>query len=366
MQVIAIANQKGGCAKTTTSINLAATLALLKKKVLLIDLDPQGHSSCGLGIKIDGMVQTVYDVLSPRYKSTPNFRQIAKSVNEYFDVAPCHEVLAGLEDELSNYPDREKRLNHCLEDLELSHVDYDYVVLDCPPNLGILTANALEAADEIIIPIEPSFFALHGLAKISETINLVNRRRKYPLEVHALLTIFDSRTSFAKEVYEEVRAHFSERLFKTIIHESVALKESASAGVSIVDYDRESEAFKDYYNLAVELLEREWNRDLPEDDLGWNKVVGTYYGPRRVMGGVLFQAVSQNAREVEIAGDFNCWIPESLIRRDENGLWQKVIPVFPGRHRYKFIVDGEWQIDPYQPHTRENDFGSMDSYLEIA
>jgi len=224
----------------------------------------------------------------------------------------------------------------------------------------------IEAADDVVIPIEPSFFSLHGLAKISETLETINSKRCVPINLHALLTIFDSRTRFVRDVYEEVKTHFKERLFKSIIHESVLFKEAASAGMSIVDYDRHSIAFRDYFHLAVEYLEREWDRRLPEQTLGWDRVLHERFAPRQVPGGVLFQALSPNAREVEIAGDFNNWVPESLARRSASGLWQKVIPVSPGSYRYKFIVDGEWQVDPYQPMQRLNDFGTIDSYLEIA
>ncbi len=366
MRVIAVANQKGGCAKTTTSINLAACLAFLNKKILLIDLDPQGHSTCGLGIKSQNLSATIYDVLTPRNQDQVDLTQTLQMVKPNFFVAPCYEILANLEDDLANTEKKDRRLKTVLQGLCKDGESFDFVILDCPPNLGILTYNALIAADEIIIPIEPSFFSLHGLAKISETVASVNRRRETPLEVHALLTIFDSRTSFAKEIYEEVRSHFKDQLFKSIIHESVVFKEAAASGQSVADYDSDSGAFRDYFNLAVEYLEREWDRRLPEKRLGWNRVIGHHYGPRRVIGGVLFQALSRNAREVEIAGDFNHWVPETLIRRSDEGLWQKVIPMPNGQYRYKFIVDGEWQIDPCQPVQKINAYGTMDSCLEIA
>lgn len=365
LRTIAISNQKGGCGKTTTAINFASVLALLQKKVLLIDLDPQGHSTCGLGVTLKEEDPTLYELLSPREESKPEFTQTVKTLNPYLDLLPCHERLVSLEEELVPFYDREKRLKQLLGDLRSKGRLYDYAIIDCPPNLGLLTYNALEAAAEAIIPIEPSFFSLHGLAKISETLKTVNQRRLFPLQVNALLTIFDSRTRFAKDVYDEVKTYFQSKLFKTIIHDSVLLKEAASAGKSIVDYDSKSSAFKDYFNLAVEFLERQWEHKLPQENLGWSNIVKNKYGPRRVSGGILFQAFHKEARSIEIAGDFNQWIPEPLVRRDDKGLWQKVLAVEPGSYCYKLIVDGEWQMDPTQPAQRANVFGTYDSCMEI-
>lgn len=367
MRIIAVANQKGGCGKTTTSINLAASLAFLDKKILLIDLDPQGHSTCGLGIKPSHNSPSTYDLLNPSFDQKLDFSRLFQPVEPNLSLISSYEVLFNLEEDLARVENKEQRLKLALKQMEQEGHNFDYVILDCPPNLGVLTYNALEAADEILIPIEPSFFSLHGLAKMFETLQRINHRRTRPVAMRALLTIFDSRTRFAKEVYEEVRSHFQENLFKAIIHESVLFKEAAGAGQSIVRYAPGSPAFRDYYHLAMEYLKREWDRLLPPQKLGWNQVYEDHYGPRRVTGGVLFQAVTPNARTVEIAGDFNNWIPESLIERQKDlGLWQKVIPVTPGAYRYKFIVDGEWQLDPFQPGRRPNAFGTMDSLLEIA
>lgn len=366
MRVIAIANQKGGCGKTTTSINFAACLAFLQKKILLVDLDPQGHSACGLGVRAEKISSSLFDRIDDDTGQKPLADPIIPIESHLF-LIPSERRLGSLEEKISRLLHPQIRLRKWLQNMSFERTAFDYVIIDCPPNFGLLTLNALYAADEILIPIEPSLFSLHGLAKMSETLRSINERRSIPLRVHALLVLFDSRTSFAKEVYEDVKAHFREKLFTTIIHESVALKEAASAGQSIVRYDPHSNAFKDYLHLAVEYLEREWDRLLPQKELGWRRILEHRYGPRRMSGGVLFQVVSKNARGVEIAGDFNNWIPESLLnRRWENGLWQKIIPMKAGQFRYKFIVDGEWQLDPYQPLQKQNAFGTMDSYLEVA
>lgn len=366
MRVIAIANQKGGCGKTTTSINFTACLAYLQKKILLVDLDPQGHSTCGLGIRAEKLPYSLYDLLNPTADFAPGINQVIIELNPYLSLLPSHIVLGAAEEELANLPDKEKRLKQVLENGRRKGHRFDYVVIDCAPNLGILTFNALEVADEVIIPIEPSFFSLHGLAKISETLRFINQKRDSRMEIHALLTIFDARTHFEKDIYEEVKKNFGEKLFKTIIHDDVALKEAAGAGQSIVQYAPDSQAFKDYFSLAVEYLEREWERKLPEDELGWENIYRHRYGPRRVIGGVLFQMLSEKARTVEIAGDFNGWVPETMSRQGEGKLWRIVLPLENGKYRYKFIVDGEWQLDPCQQTQVENSFGYYDSFLELV
>lgn len=367
MRIIAVANQKGGCGKTTSSINLAACLAHLKKRVLLVDLDPQGHCSCGLGIRPESLPYTLYDLMQIQSERTVTPEDVLYQVNDYLSLLPCTTSLSYLEEELAHIAEKEKRLSKkVLHPLSFTH-QYDYVILDCPPNLGILTWNALMAAHEIIIPIEPSFFSLHGLAKISETLKQINQKRHKPLIDHALLTIFDSRTRFSKDIYTEVDQYFNHKLFRTIIHNSVIFREAACAGQHIAQYAPESQAFRDYMNLALEYLEREFESAFPVDELGWMNVVKTKYGPRRVIGGILFQCPAPGANEVEIAGDFNNWIPESLYRKETNmTIWQKVIPLTEGEFRYKFIVDGEWQIDSCHPRLKENQHGTYDSYLKVV
>jgi len=366
LRIIAIANQKGGCGKTTTSINFSACLNFLQKHVLVIDLDPQGHTTCGLGVKTQKGMYTLYDLLSPLQQATPLFSQVICALQPGFDLMPSNSSLNALEEEFGFMPNYHLKLRELLSRMAEQHGKYDFVVLDCPPNLGILTWNALNAADEVMIPVEPSFFSLHGLAKISETIQIVNRSRETPLMVHALLTLFNSETNFAQEVYEEVRVHFQSKLFRTIIHEHVLLREAAAAGRSIAQHAPQSQAFQDYLNLAVEYLEREWNRKLPERELGWEKVVKNHFGPRPVSDGILFQFLSKTASSVEIAGDFNHWVPEMLVQRGQDGLWQKVVTVSSKTFRYKFIVDGEWQVDPNQPLQKENAYGGVDSYVELV
>ncbi|OGW79061.1 MAG: hypothetical protein A2Z83_02250 [Omnitrophica bacterium GWA2_52_8] len=367
MRIIAIANQKGGCGKTTTSINFAASLARLKKKVILADFDPQGHSTCGLGVELQKSDKTLYHLLCREGEATLKTKDVLYQIESYLALIPSDETLAAIEEELVGQKDRDLRFRNRLKREARADLDADYLIMDCPPQLGVLTYNALEAADEIIIPVEPSFFSLHGLAKISETLSRLNQNRVKPIEIHALLTLFNSKNSLAHEVYEEVKKHFGDGLFKSIIHDHIALKEAACSGQSIVSFAPESQAFKDFYNMAIEYLERNLKRVISSSRLGWDGIMRSRFSPKHVCGGILFQVLTEKGSEVEIAGDFNHWVPEPLVRRnDPPGLWQKVLPITSGSYRYKYIVNGEWQVDPCQVGHRVNVFGGYDSYLEIV
>ena len=366
MRVIAIANQKGGCGKTTTSINLSACLAQLNKKVLLIDLDPQGHSTCGFGVHAEKLAYSLYDLLKLSFGPPPKISDVLIHLTEQLCLIPSYVILGAAEEELANIEGKEKKLKGVIRQCHEEGFIFDYIVIDCPPNLGVLTYNALEAADDIIIPIEPSFFSLHGLAKISETIGYLNQRKPTPLCVYALLTLFQEEPRISQNIYSEVKKHFQEKMFKTVIHYNVDLKEAVCAGQSINSYNRESQAFHEYLHLAIEYLERDWDRKLPPEQMGWEKTIEHHYGPKRVVGGVLFQTISEGAKSIELVGDFNQWVPEPLISREGGKIWQKIIPIARGKYRYKFIVDGEWQLDPCHPIKKQNAHGLYDSYLELV
>ncbi len=364
LRVIAVANQKGGCGKTTTSVNFSAALGLLQKKVLLIDLDPQGHVACGLGMKLTEDRPTLYELLSPLLPVVTSLDEAIVNIDSHLDVIPSHFNLSSLEEEFHFLPNQHARLRLLVERIQRERPGYDFIVLDCPPNIGALTWNGLHSSDEVLIPVEPSFFSLHGLGKISETLQKTQDLSARKVQIHALMTMYDPDMTLAQEIYDEVCAHFEDKLFKTKIHWDVQLKEAAAVGKSIIHYAPESKAFRDYLNLAVEYLERDWDRRLPKRELGWSQVLKHHYGPRVLSDGILFQFHNKGAHSVEIAGDFNHWIPEALVARSE-GLWQKVIPAKGTKFRYKYIVDGEWQIDPHHEEKRDNEFGGVDSYLEI-
>ncbi|MDD5043564.1 MAG: ParA family protein [Patescibacteria group bacterium] len=249
-QVIAVVNQKGGVGKTTTAMNLGAYLALLGKFVLLIDLDPQANATSGLGVNHRELQQGIYNVLLGEVK----IRDIILPTNqEGYRLAPSTMDLAGANIELVNLEEREYRLAHALEEVRGS---FDYIIIDCPPSLGLLTVNALTAADSVIIPVQAEYYALEGLGQLLETIGLVKENLNPKLEVlGALLTMFDSRNRLANDVFSELYQYFPNKIFRSVIPRSVRLAEAPSHGATILNYDSGSKAAKCYEKFAKELLE---------------------------------------------------------------------------------------------------------------
>ena len=247
-KVIVIANQKGGVAKTTTSVNLAAGLAHYKKKVLLIDLDPQGNASSGLGVNKNALEHSTYDILV-------NFVPIDKitvEINKKLFLVPAKVELAGAEMELVSAISRESRLKNALEDVRDA---YDYIIIDTPPSLGLLTLNALTAADSFLVPIQCEYYALEGLSQLLSTIKIVQKNLNPKLEMEGILmTMFDNRTNLANQVVADVKENFKEKVFKTIIPRNVRLSEAPSFGQSIIDYDIKSKGAEMYLALAKEVI----------------------------------------------------------------------------------------------------------------
>lgn len=364
MRVIAIANQKGGCGKTTTTINLGACLARLNQRVLLVDLDPQAHTTVGLGILPERLDKTLFHLLCPEGEKRPLWEESVFQINNYLHLLTGDLRLHEFEAIFLNVPQKEKQLKYLFL-FTLPRQSFDFILIDCPPNLGLLTINALEAAKEVVIPIEPSFFSLHGLAKISETLQRVGTKRGKMHRTNALLTLFDEKNQFSREVHEEVRKHFQDRLFQTIIRDNVTLREAAGAGLSIADFDPISIGYRDYMSLATEILERAWKTESLDEEVRSAHGKKHVPGPQRVAGGVLFQHFAPQAREVLLAGDFNQWVGIPLIRRNADGLWQRIISLRQGGYRYKFLVDGEWILDPQAGREKINSYGRRDSYIEV-
>jgi len=248
-RIIAIANQKGGVGKTTTSVNLSACLAYLGKKVLLVDIDPQGNASSGVGVNKGEVHQCIYDVLidDVNVKET-----ILETKVENLHIVPATISLAGAEIELVSTISREVRLKRALQEVQSS---YDYIVIDCPPSLGLLTINSLTAADAIIIPVQCEFYALEGLSQLLSTIRLVQKHLNKNLAIDGvLLTMFDARTNLGIQVIEEVKKYFQDKVYKTIIPRNVRLSEAPSHGEPIIIYDPKSRGAEVYLELAKEVI----------------------------------------------------------------------------------------------------------------
>ncbi|MDG1714024.1 AAA family ATPase [Lacinutrix sp.] len=250
-KIIAIANQKGGVGKTTTSVNLAASLGVLEKKVLLIDADPQANSTSGLGIDVEAVEIGTYQLLE--HTNTAK-EAIIKTNTPNLDIIPSHIDLVAIEIELVDKESREYMLKKALEDIKN---DYDFIIIDCAPSLGLLTLNALTAADAVIIPIQCEYFALEGLGKLLNTIKSVQKIHNAALDIEGLLlTMYDSRLRLSNQVVEEVQKHFNDMVFKTIIQRNVKLSEAPSYGENIINYDASSKGAANYLSLAKEVINK--------------------------------------------------------------------------------------------------------------
>jgi chromosome partitioning protein len=251
-KTIAIVNQKGGVGKSTTAVNLGAGLAETGKKVLLIDLDPQGNASSGLGVEKSELEYTSYDLL---IESESVFRVIMETETENLDLIPANIELAGAEIELVSIMSRESRLKKSLVEI---NDNYDYIIIDCPPSLGLLTLNALTAADSVMVPIQCEYYAMEGLGQLMNTIELVRKNLNPDLRIEGvLMTMYDARTNLSEQVIEEVEEYFSDLMFKTIIPRNVRLSEAPSFGRSILEYSSNSKGAEAYRKLAEEVVTSE-------------------------------------------------------------------------------------------------------------
>jgi chromosome partitioning protein len=359
MRVIAIVNQKGGCGKTTTATNLGGCLAADGSRVLVVDLDPQAHSTLGLGLEPDDLDENLYEILAEPGGVT-RLREVVIDVGENLDVARSGIVLSALEQKLASEP-VENRTERLLAALEPVAESYDYVLVDCPPNVGLLTFNALRAAREVIVPLETSRFAIHGVEKLLETIGLLVERIGHELTVRVLPTLYDGRTRFARQTLSTIRERFKDMCFDTVIRSNVKLREAADRGVPICRYARSANGAVAYGALAVEVealgLAGEALLDPALDEIG---------SPREVV--VRYRDAA--ASDVRIAGDFNGWVPDkgvrSLIESDgETRVWTKILQLSPGTYEYRYVVDGEWRVDPENPEHAAGAMGPPNSVLVV-
>jgi chromosome partitioning protein len=366
MRCIAVMNQKGGCGKTTTVVSLAGCLAAEGHSVLVIDMDPQAHATLGLGVDPEEVSDNLYDVLSEPEGAGARLAEILVEAGPHLDVAPSGVILSALEQKLTaeGARGRTERLAGALAKLEKT---YDFALIDCPPNVGILTFNALRAAQEVIIPLETSYFSMHGVAKLLETIALLEDRIGHSLKIRILPTLFDGRTRFAKRALAEIREAYKDLVFDSVIRSNVRLREAAQRGVPIANLDRRSYGFVDYMSLALEVLydrEEEETAPVPEPPTPPTDAEIINAGAK----GVVFTFKDPRVRDVQLAGDFNNWIPDQGVetRQGPGGTWEKVVRLGPGVYQYRYFVDGEWTPDPSNPRRVEGPAGGVNSVLIIS
>lgn len=424
MRTIAIINQKGGCGKTTTSINLAACLARLGHKTLLVDMDPQGHCGVGLAVPEEQIERIIYDALiEERDGKVAKVSDVVWQIASDFDLAPSNLKLAAFEQVFAGRPGREDRLLNALTPVRGS---YEWCIIDCPPSVGLITFNALRAADEAIVPVETGYFSLHGLAKMMETLEVLKDKCNKDILIRVLPTLYDTRTKLAREVLSELRAKFREYLMESTVNFNTKLKEAASFGQPITEYDPGSRGYKDFVNLARELM---GNRPLEVEPILSEKLsrpaelvqrakqlsqltsfqfgrsalpgpgsqpamataaspstatataqplirtvpkttaqkIEEFYGVKQFGEEVVFSARFEHAIRVQIAGDFNNWSPEStpMVKNGNPGKWTMSLPLRPGRYRYRFIVDGQWVTDPHNKYVEANQFGELNNIVEV-
>jgi chromosome partitioning protein len=365
MRTIAVVNQKGGCGKTTTAINLAAFLALEERKTLVVDMDPQGHATLGL---LPGGIQaapTMYDVFVHRDNGQHiRLADVIRSVHVNLDVAPADILLSAVPERFAGQPQRERMLAESLDEVRDR---YAYAILDCPPQVGLLTFNALLACTEAIVPVDPSFFSLHGIAKLMETFDVLAQKMGHHIAVRALVTLYCGRTTFARAVVEEIYKHFAGRSFSTIIRYSSKLAEAASHGLPVAGYCSRCAGFEDYEALATEVLEME-SSPLSDraDGEPTAEAIQSACAPTVTPDGVVFALEAPDAQRVQLVGDFNAWTAEGNEMTRTGGVWTRVVRLQPGRYQYRYVIDGSWRNDPLNAQVEPSPYGGNNSVFIIG
>ena len=260
-RIIGVANQKGGVGKTTTAINLAASLGVLEYKTLLVDADPQANSTSGIGFDLQNIQQSRYDCMVGEKRASD---VVLKTEIPNLDLIPSHIDLVGAELEMINYPQRENVIKNLLDEIR---DQYDFIIIDCSPSLGLITVNALVASDSVAVPVQAEFFALEGLGKLLNTIKIVQSRLNTSLEIEGILmTMYDGRLRLCNQIVNEVRRHFEDMVFDTLIHRNSKLSEAPSVGKPVILYDAESKGSMNYMSLAKEILQKNNMTNIKQSD----------------------------------------------------------------------------------------------------
>ena len=363
MKIFAIANQKGGCGKTTTAINLSAALAERGKKTLLIDLDPQSHASIGVGMLKIEPSDSVFSLFTGNVDKVKKINDIIVNIERGLDLVPSHIILSTAEHDLK---ERDDGLLILAKAINRSDLNYDYVIIDCPPNLGFVTFNALRAANEIIVPVETSAFSIMGVGKLISIVELIKIKLRHAPHIKGLVTMHDEYSEFSESMLNKIKYIFKDKLLKATVSYDIAVRRAQAKSVHIYRDAPESRAAHDYLLVADELLKLD-REESPEN---------IYQEMRKILHGVygnvyskekLFRFYAPTANEVYVVGDFNNWKMDdsSRLEKAESGEWEKSFYLLPGTYRYKFVADGLWFWDPHNPEKEPNPYGDFDSVFQL-
>ena len=372
-------------------------------------MDPQSHCAVGLAVPEDQIEQSVYDVLISTSRSEPvKLSEVLWQISDRLELAPASIDLSAFEQQMVGIAERECCLKNVLDQVD---DEYDYAIVDCPPAVSLLTFNALRAATDAIVPVETGYFALHGLSKQLETLGILCKRCNQQVDVRVLASMYDIRTKMAREILSELRNHFADKMFKTIVNFNTKLKEAASLGQPIAEYDPVSRGQMDFHALAEEVVgsrAKHERGEIVKSLAGQLEAISTtadellksaklpktegppiqeiqapkaerplktdtdiklcdYYGVSQINDAVVFVTLYPRAEAVQIAGDFNNWQPEktTLQKVGTSGVWQTKLKIPAGKYRYRLVVDGHWQQDPYNERTELNPFGGFNSIVEV-
>jgi len=376
MNRIAVANQKGGCGKTTTAINLAGAIANLGKRVLIVDLDPQAHATFGLGMTNRSADKSIYSVLTDNLEKRKTILDCIVNVTQNLDMIPSNILLSTLEQELK---DTEGAVSKLHEALYSTKLNYDYVVIDCPPSLGFLTFNALRAAELVVVPVDMGAFSLVGVGKLLGMIELIKINIGHSPTVRSLATLFDRRLKYSQIMLDDIKSFFKDQMLETVIRLNVTLKKAAAKGVTVTQFDNKSNGALDHKALAQEIIRMEGAEEFKKAmaECAYKQEEAILPQAPRIPAiqtkeepaerYIAFQVNAPEAKEVYIVGDFNHWKIDdaSRLSRMENGRWEKKYTLTPGKYRYKFVVDGKWVLDSTNQDKEQNPYGTYDSVKKL-
>ncbi len=356
MRVVSVANQKGGVGKTTVAVNLASALARLGREVLLIDNDPQGHATAGLGVEPAHFGLSTRDLY---LDGGVKVQDVRIEVAPQLHLVPADLDLSTIEQDLADQP---RKLRRLLERLAVSEMPYEIVLIDNPPQIGLLTFNALLASSEALLPVDASRFAVEAVQRFDATLRGLEQERGHRPRLRIVPCGFDLRTRYARRILEDIDALQPGRRVHTLIRVTIRLREAAQAGLPIDRFDPGCHGAEDFAALAREFESGDWA--LKEEELlEWEELL---YGPGPKSAGVHFRAFFPHAEKVCVTGDFTGWSVEGIEMQPEgDGHWRCEIEIPPGCYEYKFIVDGEWTPDPGNPEQICNAYGQLNSVLTV-